>query len=133
MERIDPIETSEGDYPNWWRVFIALVVGFVAVQWTIGPLLGWIRPDTSEIGRYLIVKGVTFAWIAWVVMRSTGWAAIGFRLPVRPASALYATPFLLLGAAALTGGVATTLRPAAEMESLSDPLRPPRNHPIAKT
>jgi hypothetical protein len=47
------------------------------------------------------VKGVTFAWIAAVVMRSTGWAAIGLRRPVRPASALYGAPVLLLGAAAL--------------------------------
>ncbi len=112
MERIDPIETSERYHPSWLRVLIALLAGVAAVQWTIGPLLGWIRPDATEIEQYLVVKGVTFAWIAAVVMRSTGWAAVGLRLPVRPASALYGAPVLLLGAAALAGGAASTMGPA---------------------
>jgi len=112
MEHIDSIETSERRHPNWYRVLVALLVGFAAVQWTIGPLLGRIRPDASEIERYLVLKGVTFAWIAAVVMRSTGWAAVGLRRPVRPASALYGAPVLLLGAAALAGGAASTMGPA---------------------
>ncbi len=112
MERIDSIETSERHHPNWLRVLIALLAGVAAVQWFIGPLLGWIRPDATEIEQYLVVKGVTFAWIAAVVMRSTGWAAVGLRLPVRPASALYGAPVLLLGAAALAVGAASTMGPA---------------------
>jgi membrane protease YdiL (CAAX protease family) len=109
MERIDPIQTSERHDPRWSRMLIALVVGFAAVQWSVGPLLGWLRPGATEIERYLVLKGVTLAWIAAVIMRSTDWAAVGFRRPVRPASALYATPFLLLGAASLAGGVAPTM------------------------
>jgi membrane protease YdiL (CAAX protease family) len=112
MERIDSIETSERHQPAWGRVLMALLVGFAAVQWTVGPLLGWIRPDATEIERYLVVKGVTLAWIAVVIMRSTDWAAVGFRRPVRPASTLYGAPVLLLGAAALAGGVASTMGPA---------------------
>jgi membrane protease YdiL (CAAX protease family) len=113
MEHIDPIETSERPAPNWYRMLTALLVGFVAVQWTVGPLMGVIRPNATEIERYLVVKGVTLAWIALVIMRSTNWAAVGFRRPVRPASALYATPFLLLGASALAGGLAPTMGPSA--------------------
>jgi membrane protease YdiL (CAAX protease family) len=93
-------------------VLIALLVGFAVVQWTIGPLHGWIRPDATEGERYLVVKGVTLAWIAAVLMRSTGWAAVGLRSPVRPSSALYGAPVLLLGAMALTGGVAPTMTAA---------------------
>jgi hypothetical protein len=59
MEHIDPIETSERRSPNWARMLIAILVGFLAVQWTIGPLWGAIRPDASEIERYLVLKGVT--------------------------------------------------------------------------
>jgi membrane protease YdiL (CAAX protease family) len=113
MERIDPNETSERRHPNWPRVLMALLAGFAAVQWSVGPLHGWIRPDATEIETYLVVKGITLAWIAAVIMRSTDWAAVGFRLPVRPASALYAAPFLLLGAASLAGGVASTMDAAA--------------------
>jgi len=113
MKRIDSIDTSGQHQPAWGRVLMALLVGFAAVQWTVGPLLSWIRPDATEIERYLVVKGVTLAWIAVVIMRSTGWAAVGFRLPVRPASALYAAPFLLLGAASLAGGVASTMDASA--------------------
>ena len=112
MEHIDSKETSERYQPAWGRVLMSLLVGFAAVQWTIGPLLGWIRPDATEIEQYLLVKGVTFVWVAAVVMRSTGWAAVGLRLPVRPASALYGAPVLLLGAAALAGGAASTMGPA---------------------
>jgi membrane protease YdiL (CAAX protease family) len=112
MERIDSIHTSDRSPPNWKRVLIAVLVGFAGVQWTVGPLLGLIRPDASEFERYLAVKGVTLAWIAVVIMRSTDWAAVGFRRPVRPASALYATPFLMLGAAGLAGGVSSTMGPA---------------------
>jgi membrane protease YdiL (CAAX protease family) len=90
-------------------MLIAILVGFLAVQWTIGPLWGAIRPDASEIERYLVLKGVTLAWIAVVILRSTDWAAVGFRRPVRPASVLYAAPFLLLGAGSLAGGVAPTM------------------------
>ena len=112
MERIDSIETSVPRHPSWGRMLTALLVGFAAVQWTVGPLMGVIRPDATEIERYLAVKGVTLAWIALVIMRSTNWAAVGFRRPVRPASALYGAPFLLLGVAPLAGGVASTMGPA---------------------
>jgi membrane protease YdiL (CAAX protease family) len=112
MKRNDPIETSESQHPAWGRVLLALLVGLAVVQWTIGPLLGWIRPDATESEQFLVVKVVTLAWVAAVVMRSTGWAAIGLRFPVRPASALYGTPVLLLGAMALAGGVASTMTPA---------------------
>jgi membrane protease YdiL (CAAX protease family) len=57
----------------------------------------------------LVVKGLTFVWMAVVIMRSTGWAAVGLRRPGRPASALYGIPVLLLGAMALAGGVAPTM------------------------
>jgi membrane protease YdiL (CAAX protease family) len=113
MERIDATEASGRRHPHWYRVLLALLIGFLAVQWAVGPLHGMIRPDAPEIERYLVVKGVTLAWIAVVIMRSIGWAAVGFRLPVRPASALYATPFLLLGAASLAGGVASTMDASA--------------------
>jgi membrane protease YdiL (CAAX protease family) len=112
MERIDAIETSARRNPNWYRVLMALLVGFAVVQWTLGPLLGRIRPDAGEIELYLVIKGITLVWIAAVVMRCTDWAAVGFRRPVRPASVLYAAPFLLLGAASLAGGVAPTMGPA---------------------
>lgn len=109
MEHIGSIETSEERHPNWYRVLMALVVGFVAVQLTVGPLLGRLRPDVTMGERLLVVKGITFVWFAVVIMRSTGWAAVGFRRPVRPASALYGIPCLLLGAMALAGGVAPTM------------------------
>ncbi len=88
---------------------MALLVGFAALQLTIGPLLGRIRPDATMGERLLVVKGITFVWFAVVVMRSTSWAAVGFRRPVRPSSALYGIPLLLLGALALAGGVAPTM------------------------
>ena len=109
MKRINSIETSGGRQPNWARVLTALLVGFAVVQWSFGPLLGWVRPDATEIERYLIVKGVTLAWIAVVILRSTGWAAVGLRAPLRPVSAVYGAPILLLGAAALSGGAAPTM------------------------
>lgn len=112
MERIDSIETSERHQPAWGRVLMALLVGVAVVQWTVGPLLSWLRPDATEGERFFVVKVITFAWIAAVVMRSTGWAAVGLRRPVRPASALYGAPVLLLGAMALAEGVAPTMTPA---------------------
>jgi membrane protease YdiL (CAAX protease family) len=112
MEHIEAVETSERRGPNWLRILIGLLIGIAAVQWTLGPLHGWVRPDATEIERYLVVKGVTLAWIAVVIMRSTGWAAVGLRRPVRLASALYGAPVLLLGAAALGGGVASNMSPA---------------------
>jgi membrane protease YdiL (CAAX protease family) len=113
MERIDSIETSERRHPNWFRVLVALLVGVVVAQWAIPPLIARIHPDPTMGERLLVVKGITFAWIAVVVMRSTGWAAVGLRRPVRPASVLYAIPFLLLGAMALVGGVAPTMTASA--------------------
>lgn len=88
---------------------MALLVGLAAVQWTVGPLLGRLRPDATMGERLLVVKGITFMWFAFVVIRSTGWAAVGFRRPVRPASALYGIPLLLLGALTLAGGPAPTM------------------------
>ena len=38
------------------RVLTALVIGFVAVQWIIGPILGLIRPDATEIERTATVS-----------------------------------------------------------------------------
>jgi membrane protease YdiL (CAAX protease family) len=109
MEHINSIETSERRHPNWYRVLLALLLGFAALQWTVGPVLGWIRPDATMGERLLVLKGITFVWFAVVIMRSTGWAAVGFRRPVRPASALYGIPLLLLGAMTLAGGVAPTM------------------------
>lgn len=109
MEYIGTIETSERRPPTWNRVLIALLVGLAVVQWTVGPLLSQIRPNATMGERLLVVKAITFVWFAFVITRSIGWVAVGFRRPVRPAAALYGIPLLLLGAMALAGGVAPTM------------------------
>lgn len=111
MERTNSIETSAQHKPAWGRVLVTLLAGVAVFQWTLGPLMAWLRPDATEAEVYLVVKGVTFAFVAAVVMRTTGWAAVGLRRPIRPASALYGTPCLLLGAMALAQGVASTWTP----------------------
>ena len=113
MERTSSSETSDPRRPEWSRVLLALLAGLAVVQWASAPLLAWLHPNATISDRMLVVKGVTFVWFAVVIVRSTGWAAVGLRRPVRPASALYGTPSLLLGAMALSGGVAPTMTPAA--------------------
>ena len=51
MERTNSIETREGRRPNWTRMLVALVVGFAVVQWSVGPLMGVLRPGASEEDR----------------------------------------------------------------------------------
>jgi membrane protease YdiL (CAAX protease family) len=109
MERTDSIETSDRHPPKWNRVLLALLTGLAVVQWASSPLLEWLRPDATMGDRMLVVKGVTFVWFAVVIMRSTGWATVGFRRPVRPGSLLYGIPCLLLSGMALAGGVAPTM------------------------
>ena len=92
---------------------VLLLVGVAAVQWFVGPWHGSIRPDAGVAEAFFVVKGITLAWVAAVIMRSIGWAACGFRRPVRPSSFFYGTPILLLGASALSAGVPPTMTPPA--------------------
>jgi membrane protease YdiL (CAAX protease family) len=105
MERNDPSRTSERDQPKWNRLLLTLLVGVVVVQWGSVPLFEWLRPDATMNDRMVVVKGITFVFFAAVIMRSTGWAAVGFRRPTRPGSLFYGTPCFLLAAMALAGGV----------------------------
>ena len=43
MEHINSVETSERRHLNWYRVLMALLVGFAAVQLTIGPLESMVK------------------------------------------------------------------------------------------
>ena len=109
MERIDSNDTSAPRRPNWHRILMSVLVGIAVVQWTVGPLMGVLRPEATEAQTYFVVKGVTLGWVVAVIVPTVGWEAIGFRRPVRPTSALYGIPMLLLGGMALAGGVASSM------------------------
>jgi membrane protease YdiL (CAAX protease family) len=105
MELNDSGRTSERTQAKLNRLLLTLVVGTVVVHYGNVPLLEWLWPDAVMNDRMVVGKGITFAFFAIAIMRSTGWSAVGFRHPVRPASLLYCTPCFLLAAGALAGGI----------------------------